>query len=173
MVVFSPKVFKIIALTFLITGLFSCSVFQGMATPTVTPIVNLPPQAQVETVYLRGRVTNIAPFLEGGAYQIQDETGSIWVITSETLPPKGNEVILEGQLQFESIPLAGQDMGELYVREIKKLDRNAVTFPTSTPTATVTPTIPPTPTPTITPSTKPTPSKPNIPFLPHKENPKP
>ena len=77
------------------------------------------------TVYLQGQVATRAPFLGSGAYKLQDATGTIWVIAQKTLPNVGDTVLLKGQLQFQSIPLDGQELGEVYVQEQDLLDRKA------------------------------------------------
>ncbi len=82
-------------------------------------------QNAATTVYIQGQVTTRAPFLGSGAYKLKDATGTIWVVTNQTLPNVEDEVLIEGQLQFESIPLAGQEFGEVYVREQQQLQRKA------------------------------------------------
>ena len=77
------------------------------------------------TVFLQGQVTTRAPFLAAGAYKLQDATGAIWVITNQPLPNVGDEVSLKGQLQFQSIPVSGQDLGEVYIQERQRLQQRA------------------------------------------------
>ncbi|HBB34183.1 MAG TPA: hypothetical protein DDZ80_28160 [Cyanobacteria bacterium UBA8803] len=92
----------------------------------VTKIGDIQPDRQANTVvYLHGKVANLAPFLSAGAYQLQDATGKIWVLTNQTLPNVGDEVAIEGQLQFQSIPISGQEFGEVYVQEQQLLERKA------------------------------------------------
>ncbi len=78
-------------------------------------------------VYLRGKVENRAPFVGNAAYQIQDDTGSIWILTKQDLPQLGDEVLLKGAVRYKTIKLkdlAGKDLGEVYVEEIEQLKRN-------------------------------------------------
>lgn len=76
------------------------------------------------TVYLQGKVEKRAPFLgAGGAYQLQDATGSVWVITNKTLPNQGDEVSIKGSVNYESIPVAGLELGEVYIKEQEQLQR--------------------------------------------------
>lgn len=77
------------------------------------------------TVYLQGEVTTRAPFLKNGAYRLKDATGAIWVITNQTPPTIGDELLIKGQVQFQSIPLGGQELGEVYVQEEQLLKRKA------------------------------------------------
>ncbi len=75
------------------------------------------------TVYLEGTVGSRAPFLGAGAYQLQDATGSIWVLTDRTLPLQGEEVKIKGNVAYQSIPVAGKELGEVYIKEIEQLQR--------------------------------------------------
>jgi hypothetical protein len=63
--------------------------------------------------------------LVAGAYKVQDATGAIWVLTNQTIPNVGDEVLIKGQLQFQSIPVAGQNLDEVYVQEEQQLQRKA------------------------------------------------
>lgn len=78
-----------------------------------------------DKVYLQGQVTNRAPFLTNGAYRLQDSSGAIWVIADQNLPQVGDELTIEGQVQYQSIPIGGQDLGEVYVLEQKQIGRKA------------------------------------------------
>lgn len=100
----------------------SHSISVGDRTLDITNIGNIQPtQNGSAMIYLQGKVISQAPFLAAGAYQLQDATGTIWVMTNQTLPTVGNEVLLRGQLQFQSIPLGGQELGEVYIQEQEQL----------------------------------------------------
>ena len=91
-----------------------------------TKISDIPQNTNVETiVYLQGQVTNRAPLLGSGAYQLKDATGTIWVFTNQTLPDIGDEVLIKGKLQFQSIPIGVQELGEVYVQQEQLLNRKA------------------------------------------------
>ena len=97
-------------------GLMSC---QG----SVSQIKDVQQQKRVDSkVYLKGKVANQAPFLEGGAYELQDNTGSIWVVTSRPLPNAGEERSIQGRLKYESIPVEGNELGEFFVLEEQQLE---------------------------------------------------
>jgi hypothetical protein len=72
-------------------------------------------------IYLKGQVMQQAPFLQGGAYLLRDETGQIWVVTAGSLPKTGDEAIVKGQPSYQSIPVGGQELGEVYVRELEQV----------------------------------------------------
>ena len=69
------------------------------------------------TVYIKGKVVKKIPFLESRAYELQDESGSILVVTKKDFPPLKKDISIRGELEYQSIPLAGKDEGELYVKE--------------------------------------------------------
>ena len=54
------------------------------------------------TVSLKGKVGKHIPFLESSAYEIEDSTGRIWVLTTEP------------------IPIDGKELGEIYIQELKR-----------------------------------------------------
>lgn len=117
-------------LILVVGGLLSCGqvALSGLSWPgeqsqTPIPIAQLQqfPLA-AEPIYLRGQVRDRVPFLASGAYQLQDETGSIWVYTEAALPAKGEEVWIQGQLEYESIIIERQQLGEIYIRELEKLE---------------------------------------------------
>ncbi len=87
----------------------------------------------VATVYLEGQVINRAPLIGFGAYHLKDETGTIWVLTNQVLPNLGDQVLIKGQTQFHSIPVAGQELGEVYIQEQQQLKRNPGKLPQAVP----------------------------------------
>ncbi|MEB3161234.1 MAG: hypothetical protein VKL20_07220 [Synechocystis sp.] len=93
-------------------------------------IAQLDEIANQRAVNLQGIVVNVAPFLEGGAYQIQDKTGKVWVRTDGALPKKGEIVTVKGEVAFEAIFIGPEKLGESYVIEM--------TTPRPTETATST-----------------------------------
>ncbi|MEO1004359.1 MAG: hypothetical protein AAFW67_00640 [Cyanobacteria bacterium J06638_38] len=73
-----------------------------------------------KTVYLTGKVVQIAPFVEHAAYQIEDATGKIWVVTTQVPPQVGESINLKGQIKYQSLPFAEQELGELYLVELEQ-----------------------------------------------------
>ena len=72
-------------------------------------------------VYLRGRVQQRIPLLNGWIYQLEDDTGSIWVTTQISAPPVGEEILIKGLTHYEPIPVAGEDWGEHYFEEQEQI----------------------------------------------------
>ncbi len=75
---------------------------------------------QYPTVTLGGNVGKHAPFLGSSAYQLEDSTGTIWVLTTHPLPPSHTTVRIKAKPTFTSIPLAGKEQGEVYVEELER-----------------------------------------------------
>lgn len=114
----------------LASGFFSCGnlpMSQLNLGFNVASIGDIQQKRQVDgEVYLRGKVENRAPFVGNAAYQLQDGTGTIWVLTNQALPQVGDEVLLKGEVRYKSITLkelAGKDLGEVYVEEMEQLKR--------------------------------------------------
>jgi len=114
----------------LASGFFSCGnlpLSQLNLGFNVDSISDIQQKRQVDSeVYLRGKVENRAPFVGNAAYQLQDGTGTIWVLTNQALPQLGDEVLLKGEVRYKSITLkelAGKDLGEVYVEELEQLKR--------------------------------------------------
>ncbi|MGB3693946.1 MAG: hypothetical protein WA865_01525 [Spirulinaceae cyanobacterium] len=90
---------------------------------TLTPIQKLEQQKLDSTVYIKGQVEEKVPLLDQGAYALSDSTGTIWVKSPHHLPQPGDLVLLKGQIQYKSIPVGEQELGERYVGEIEQLGK--------------------------------------------------
>ncbi len=109
-------------------SLFSISAGENVSVRKISEIKN---RKQVNsTVYLKGNVGNQASFVGSGAYELQDTTGSIWILTRQPLPQKGDELIIQGKLQYQGMPLifaaGGKAVGEVYVEEEQQLEHKPV-----------------------------------------------
>ncbi|MDA0265523.1 MAG: hypothetical protein O2890_01505 [Cyanobacteria bacterium] len=81
------------------------------------PIGTLSEPDQNSRISVQGQVQQRAPLATGWLYLVEDDSGSIWVRSSEAAPPLGNWVRLEGQLQYRQILVDGTDQGEHYLEE--------------------------------------------------------
>lgn len=84
---------------------------------SVVAIANLTDLAEGSTITIQGTVANIAPFLNGGAYEITDSTGSIWVITNGQPPNAGTQIQVDGAVQFHDLQLGSNNFGEIFIAE--------------------------------------------------------
>ncbi|NJO42570.1 MAG: hypothetical protein HC769_11090 [Cyanobacteria bacterium CRU_2_1] len=72
------------------------------------------------TVQLKGTIGDRAPLIGAQVYQLQDETGTIWVLTTDTNLRSGERVVVQGKVLFQSIPIEGQEYGEVYIQELQR-----------------------------------------------------
>ncbi|WP_017661985.1 hypothetical protein [Baaleninema simplex] len=86
----------------------------------ITPIAELERFGENTEAIVRGTTVDRAPFVDGGAYQLQDETGTVWVVSDDTLPELGQPLQVTGQFVERSIPINGVDYGEAYLEEIDR-----------------------------------------------------
>ncbi|MBO1051612.1 MAG: hypothetical protein HEQ29_20585 [Dolichospermum sp. LBC05a] len=109
----------------LLTGLYACGK-EGNSRinlenlnigVNVTQIQKVTKQNQDTTVYIQGKIEKIAPLIQKKAYQINDSTGKIWIITNQGNFQVGEQVVLKGNVQYKSVPLAGKEYGEIYLEE--------------------------------------------------------
>ncbi|MGH2415892.1 MAG: DNA-binding protein [Microcystaceae cyanobacterium] len=128
MIPLNVKVWRFSYLLLFLGGLISCSPLADLGialpntgNPPLTQISDLQQQTAGETVYLQGRVGDKAPFLGNGAYQLEDQTGKVWVLTQKSLPTQGKEILIKGQVEFQSISVGKQELGELYIIELEQL----------------------------------------------------
>ncbi|MDB9459794.1 hypothetical protein PN480_02805 [Dolichospermum circinale CS-1225] len=110
----------------LITGIYACNnqVNSGINLEkfkigaNVTPIQKISQKNQDTTIYIQGTVEKTAPLIKKKAYQINDSTGKIWIITNQGNFRVGENVVLKGNVQYKKISLAGKEYGGIYL-EVK------------------------------------------------------
>ena len=73
-----------------------------------------------ETVQLRGTVVDRAPMIDAVVYQLQDETGEIWVLSAEPGVERGDRLLVRGTVRFESILIEELELGEAYIEETER-----------------------------------------------------
>ncbi len=121
--------FRIILIMFLVTGLISCNQITQTAIKlnlNVSRIDQIQTKGKVDNqVYLKGTVESRAPFIETGAYELTDDTGSIWIFTTAELPKIGTEITIKGKILYQSIivsELGNQDVGDFYIEELERIE---------------------------------------------------
>lgn len=81
-------------------------------------IDSLAADKQDETVVVTGTVARQVPLLEGWLYLLQDETGSLWVMTQRPAAPEvGERATVEGLVRYETIAVEAIDASEIYLEE--------------------------------------------------------
>jgi hypothetical protein len=89
---------------------------------TVTQINSIAQQSSGNQVYLTGEVKEAVPFLGKGAYALSDATGTIWVFSEQNIPRTGEVILIQGEIQYQSIPIDGQEIGGFYVKQVQNLE---------------------------------------------------
>jgi uncharacterized protein YdeI (BOF family) len=97
-----------------LVGLVGCA---GPSFGEATKIAAIQRQNKDAVVSLSGKVTTRAPLLGQQAYEIQDESGTIWVVTKDAAPAAGTEVQVRGKVRYQSILLAGKEQGSVYIEQ--------------------------------------------------------
>jgi hypothetical protein len=67
----------------------------GIGTTPIAQVVDNP--SQYPQVTVRGQVVNQIAILGQGAYQLKDDSGSVWVITKSGMPAINSTVTVKGQ----------------------------------------------------------------------------
>ncbi|MBD2450211.1 hypothetical protein H6G76_24225 [Nostoc sp. FACHB-152] len=122
----SSKYYRVLCNLLLLAGLFGCGSWTpsdlkgsnfifGSNVTTIEEIQAKP--GKKASVYIQGKVEKQVPLMKQWAYQISDSTGKIWVITNQSNLQKGTQVVLRGKVRYKSIPIAGQNFGEVYITE--------------------------------------------------------
>lgn len=75
-----------------------------------------------QPIYITGKVIKVAPLLGNNAYQVQDSTDSIWVVTTANLPAIGQSILIKCDIKSQSVSLITQELDELYLVELEQLE---------------------------------------------------
>jgi hypothetical protein len=122
---------KLALLLILFSGSWGCETITQSTTQLqrrlrTTRIANLQHKRKIGAkVYVKGTIENHAPFIGAAAYQLQDATGSVWVFTTDALPPIGEEILIRGKVEYESITLEEInpiDIGDVYLKELERIE---------------------------------------------------
>ena len=92
----------------------------GCQTPSIS-VADISPKKIGRTVYLTGTVVQIAPLIDNAAYQLEDSTGQVWVVTSHNTPQLGQLIKIEGKIEHQSLPFADRELGDFYIVELEQL----------------------------------------------------
>ena len=95
--------------------------------PVSLPSLRLPGQSTAidslgadraeERVSVSGKVTQRVALLDGWLYQIQDNSGSLWVSTNRSEPTVGDRATVSGIVKYEAIAVDEIDASEVYLEE--------------------------------------------------------
>jgi hypothetical protein len=71
----------------------------GCRETTINKLLAEPNRYHGEEVGLKGQVTKSASILGTGAYQLDDGTGTIWVVSKRGVPREGARVAVKGEVR--------------------------------------------------------------------------
>lgn len=111
------RVLRTSALTTLV--LASLLLVVGCGPKRISSILDDPSQYSNRNVQIEGQVTESYSVANVGAYQIDDGSGRIWIVSSKGVPRKGAEVSAKGKVR------EGYNLGSL-VSLPKQLDSGVV-----------------------------------------------
>ncbi len=72
-----------------------------------------------DIVRVGGTVGDRVPLVDAQIYYLYDETGSIWVLTSDTGIQSGDRIIVEGEVAIEIIEMGPVTETQRYLRDIE------------------------------------------------------
>jgi hypothetical protein len=94
----------------LVLTVFAALALSGCATTRIGRIQADPSRYRDKTVTVDGRVTNSFGALVAGFYEVEDETGKIYVISRSGVPSKGSQVSVRGTV-MNGITVMGKSFG--------------------------------------------------------------
>ena len=116
-------------LSLILGGLIGCNSLANLGValpylgePPLSTIAKLKDQPKGSIVVIQGTVSKYVPFIGSAAYQIQDKTGTVWIKSTNPLPQSGQNVIVKAKVDFQSIEVASQELGEIYLLELEQLE---------------------------------------------------
>lgn len=118
-----------ISRTFLFIGLLSVAFF-ATACPKRVSIAEInanPSRFSDRDVAVAGVVRdswglNIPGLLKGGAYKVDDGTGTIWIITDDVVPNRGAEIGVQGRIG-SGVSIGGRNFGLGMMEKKRKFRR--------------------------------------------------
>jgi len=114
--------FLILALSIIGFGnlLTSCDIASriGIGTTPIGKVAQSPTAYKEATV--RGKVTNQFSALGKGAYELKDDTGSMYIWTTKGMPTMNSSITVKGQTQ-EGFVFAGQNFAVSLI-EVERLE---------------------------------------------------
>ena len=89
--------------------------------PSAISIAQISDRKIGKNAYITGKVVHLAPFVDNAAYQLEDTTGKIWIVTTNTPPKLGQDITIKSKISYQSLPLEEQELGDFYLVELERL----------------------------------------------------
>ncbi|MCL6481126.1 MAG: hypothetical protein K6U02_05305 [Firmicutes bacterium] len=91
---------------------------------TIAQINQDPAEFRDREVAIRGEVVNSFGVLGPGAYEVDDGTGRIWVVTDRGVPSRGARIRLVGRVT-SGVTVAGRTFGNVIRERDRELQRTS------------------------------------------------
>ena len=99
----------------LLTVFFSLFTMTGCKSPTkISDVLAAPENYATQDVTIKGTVGESFWFSEKGGYQLGDGTDTIWIVTTQPPPQKGETVTTEGHTQ-STFSFLGKSYGTVLI----------------------------------------------------------
>lgn len=69
-------------------------------------------------IQVEGTITKVIPLVNKYAYEIKDNTASIWVVTKGEKPEVGQQISTSATIHREEIVIGEEDMSSFYLQEV-------------------------------------------------------
>jgi hypothetical protein len=93
------RIKKLQGCVFVIVMLFCVLVLTGCEQKTINDIMADPSRYANKEVAIVGNVTRSVSILGRGAYEIEDGTGKLWVVSQTGVPRKGARIAVKGKVR--------------------------------------------------------------------------
>ncbi len=81
------------------------------------PIADISQKPLDQSIQVKGKVITVAPMINQSAYELQDDRGTVWILTKKQPPKLDSEVTATGKVKFESIQVEGEELADRYLEE--------------------------------------------------------
>lgn len=97
------KILNFAAAILLVIGLFGCDVFNKVSATKVRDILDHPRDYENKDVTVYGTVVGANSMIFVKFFELQDDTGTIKVVTNRVLPQKGEKISVTGRMESVEI----------------------------------------------------------------------
>jgi len=97
---------RLAATFFLLAALLGCDTYYKLTSTKIRDIIDHPRDYENKDVTVYGTVTGSSSFVFVKFFELQDDTGSIKVVTNRVLPQNGEKIRVKGRM--ESIEIGPQ-----------------------------------------------------------------
>jgi hypothetical protein len=74
-------------------------VFSGLDPSPAIKIADSSQRSEGTKIVIQGKVTAIAPMIKQAAYEVQDDSGVMWVLTNRRAPQRNSQVKVHGVIR--------------------------------------------------------------------------